>query len=69
MGGEIGRADPMLGAYRKVVLAENLGVMHSTNPEIDWSMFVFEASRSNAIYGASNTVQPNALRVLALIKT
>ena len=39
------------------------------NSESSWGCIALDATKSNGTYGNSKTVQPNALRLLAIIKT
>jgi len=56
---------PVSGAFSKNWLGGNTKSIENTNPNTigKVSSFNFEASRSNAVYGASNTVQPPAIKV------
>ena len=68
LGGYTGKTDKSWGAMKKNVLAQNAGFTSSATPDTDLSTLYFDASMSNAIYGASTTVQPPACCMIAQIK-
>ena len=55
------------GAFNSSVYTPNV-LMGSTNQNLNWNSYTFDASRSNSIYGISTTVQPPALTMRYIIK-
>lgn len=62
--GEAVKDNDITGAFTY----ENLAKEASSGDNITSTKFYFDASKSNAIYGASNTVQPKAITVKFCIK-
>lgn len=54
------------GAFYSSGTQNNLGLKGGTDSDNDRSMF--DASRSNPIYGASDTVQPPAIKLIPIIR-
>lgn len=68
LGGFTGKTDKSWGAMQKKVLDQNAGFTIVATSDKDLSTLFFDASMSNAIYGASDTVQPPACCLIAQIK-
>ena len=68
LGGYTGKTDQSWGALKKKVLTNNASFNTFTTYDTDLGTIYFDASVSNAIYGASDTVQPPACCLIAQIK-
>jgi hypothetical protein len=68
LGGFTGKTDKSWGAMQKNVLTQNARFTVTSASDTDLSTVFFDASMSNAIYGASDTVQPPACCLIAQIK-
>ena len=70
LGGFSGKSTQPTGAFYQSYTALD-GYTLSPEPASDTQLVVvsFDANRSNPIYGRSQTVQPPAMRAMALIKT
>lgn len=53
-----------LASWTKVGIAN----MQGGSAAIQYGYFSLDAAKSNAMYGAASTVQPSALRLLAIVK-
>ena len=64
---DLGASEEAIGAFRET-MSINTGLTRDPSSSSDFDKAIeFEASLSNAIYGASSTVQPAALKLLPVI--
>lgn len=68
IGGFSGTGTAPSGPFFNTVLSPNLTVATSVDENVNLETTAFDAARSNAVYGASTTVQPPALALIPQIK-
>lgn len=68
IGGFSGTGTAPNGPFFNTVIASNITVATNIDAAANLETTAFDASRSNAIYGASTTVQPPALALIPQIK-
>lgn len=64
LGGFSGKTDKAGGAFIKNVINKNAALISNTANDTDIIVNMFDASKANPIYGASNTVQPKSYTVV-----
>ena len=68
IGGYSGKVSQPSGCFTHNLLADNYNLSPNVDQTAQLISFSFDASRSNAIYGKSNTVQPPAIKLIPQIK-